>query len=122
MFTLEAITLFLKTNIKWLAIIAGLIFISVVGYKSYSIIQENATQKVRIEELDKSNRELNVKLKLAEDNYKLINDQVNKRDQEVSDLSQKLEGTTSNLGTDENEKAPKSVMEYLKRVQGVYGK
>lgn len=117
MLALTAFKTFFVDNIKWVALLAALFVFSFVGYKAYDLIQENVSQKSVIEKLEKDLKYSQLKIKLNEQNYVLLNNLVNQRDATIDDLNAQLEGTTENIGLDVNEKAPKSVMEYLERIK-----
>jgi predicted negative regulator of RcsB-dependent stress response len=89
-FLLSALTFF-KDNLKWVAILAALSVLSVVGYKTYHIIQDNAIQAAQIESLKNEAKIKDLSIDLLKQSIKITQDVIKKRDDDLAAITDKLD-------------------------------
>lgn len=108
--------MFILSNIK--AIIFGILFIVFMffGYKFYSIIVENTENRIKIQQLEESLVNKNQIIELQKNDILIREQIVIERDNSIKELEKKYEDIVNNLGDDENDLAPKSLQELMKRL------
>ena len=119
MFTLAGIgSLFasLWANIKWIAIIVGILAVLLVGWKFYDLTSENAAYEAKITNLNGIIASKDLSIELYQAKAKSVEDALNQRDQEERDALEKLKDLQLNLPADNNDLAPPSTQEFFNRL------
>lgn len=99
---------------------AALSALSVVGYKAYVTIQENAIQKSRIELLENEIKIKDLSIQLMKQSLEITKEVVQKRDADLEEIQKSLdELNDENLPVDKSDKAPPSTQIFLERLKGI---
>jgi len=106
----------LWANIKWVAIIVGILAVLLVGWKFYDLTSENASYEAKITNLNGIIASKDLSIELYQAKAKSVEDALNQRDQEERAALERLKDLQLNLPADNNDLAPPSTQEFFNRL------
>lgn len=108
---------FFKTNIKWIAIILGIIAFLLVGWKFYSLTTQVATSQAEIARLNSDIAYKNLAIELYKSNAASVEKALLDRENTVRELEGQLEDIQRDLPPDVKDDAPPSTAEFIERLR-----
>lgn len=117
--TFAAAKTWLSSNIKWVAIILGIIALTGFGAKLYSTVKKIGEYEILLETQRISIENKTKQIEALQQEVLLQGYIIKGRDEELQRLEDKLEGLTDNLGMGADDPAPESLKEFIKRLGNV---
>lgn len=106
----------LWANIKWVAIIVAILASLLVGWKFYSLIQENASYEAKIVSLQGVIASKDLVIELYQAKAKSVEDALKQRDLEERKSLEDLKDLQLDLPPDNQDAAPPSTQEFFNRL------